>query len=107
MNRNELHYKILALIEDRPESTQREISSALGISLGSTNYAIKSLIDKGFIKIDRFQKSRNKKGYLYMLTLSGLAKKASLAVKFIKIKRREHKLIQEEITRALKDIQEY
>lgn len=104
MNKNEKIYRILSFLENKPDSTQREISKALNISLGSTNYAIKSLIRKGFIKIDRFQRSHNKKGYLYLLTLSGLSTKASLAVKFINMKREEYKLIQEDINQALEDI---
>ena len=49
MSDQELEYKILKLIEQKPHQTQRELAFALGISLGKTHYLIKSLIDVGLL----------------------------------------------------------
>ena len=60
------------MLEDNPEMTQRELAKALGISLGAANFCLRALIKKGWIEIERFQKSQNKLGYLYLLTPTGI-----------------------------------
>lgn len=62
---------------------QRDLADALGVSLGKTNYCLKALLDKGFIKMQRFRKSQNKLAYAYLLTPAGIAEKAGLTVRFL------------------------
>ncbi len=50
--REAAHYKVLRLIEEQPEISQRELSRALGVSLGKTHYLLKALLDKGLVKAD-------------------------------------------------------
>ena len=38
----ELKYKVLKILEQQPDMTQRQLSDALGVSLGKTHYLIKS-----------------------------------------------------------------
>ena len=73
---NELHYYILKQLEDNPHMTQRQLAEVLGVSLGKTNYLIRSLLDVGWLKLGNFRRSNNKIGYAYLLTPSGLADKA-------------------------------
>ena len=42
---------ILRSINDNPKTSQRELAKKLGFSLGKLNYCLKSLKDKGLIKI--------------------------------------------------------
>ena len=51
----ELKYKVLKILEQQPDMTQRQLSDALGVSLGKTHYLIKSLIDVGWIKLQYIQ----------------------------------------------------
>ena len=71
MKNNEDHFNVLRKIVQKPDSSQRELASELGFSLGKLNYCLKELKKKGFIKIENFKKSKKKLNYLYMLTPSG------------------------------------
>ena len=79
----ENHLKVLRLLEANPQLSQRGLADALGVSLGNTNYCLKALLDKGFIKMESFRKSPNKPAYAYLLTPVGIAEKAGLTVRFL------------------------
>ena len=79
----ENHLKVLRLLEAKPELSQRGLADALGVSLGKTNYCLKALLAKGFIKMQSFHKSPNKLAYAYYLTPTGMAEKAGLTVRFL------------------------
>ena len=106
MINQELEYRVLKILEQQPELTQRQLSEALGVSLGKTNYVLKSLLKVGWIKLDNFQKSNNKWGYAYLLTPSGVNEKAAITLRFLKRKQREHKDLQLEIARLQKEVQQ-
>ena len=94
---HDLHYKLLEILEDTPDISQRELAKKLGISLGGANYCLKSLIEIGHIKINTFKGSANKSAYLYLLTPLGVSEKASLALSFLKRKIAEYAAIKKEI----------
>jgi MarR family transcriptional regulator, temperature-dependent positive regulator of motility len=93
----ENHLKVLRLVEANPHMTQRDLADALGVSLGKTNYCIKALLDKGFIKIESFSKSPNKLAYAYLLTPTGITEKAGLTIRFLERKVAEYKSLTQEI----------
>ena len=64
----ETHLKVLRLLEENPDITQRELARALGISLGKANYCLKALIDRGWVKVNNFRSSDKKSAYAYLLT---------------------------------------
>ena len=72
MKNNLDHFNVLRKIKSRPNSSQRELASELGFSLGKLNYCLKALNQKGLIKIKNFQKNPNKFGYAYLLTPKGI-----------------------------------
>ena len=82
----ENHLKVLRLLESNPQLSQRDLAVALGVSLGKTNYCLKALLGKGFIKMQSFTKSTNKLAYAYLLTPVGMAEKAGLTVRFLERK---------------------
>ena len=102
----ELEYRALKILEQQPNLTQRQLSEALGVSLGKTNYLLKSLIDVGWIKLDNFQKSDNKWGYAYLLTPKGITEKAAISVRFLKRKKQEYNDLQTEIARLQQEVQQ-
>lgn len=77
--------------------TQRELSVALGVSLGKANYCLRALLDKGLIKIQNFRKIKNKLAYMYLLTPSGVIEKTNLAKLFLKRKIQEYESLEQEI----------
>ena len=93
----ESHLKVLRLLESNPRMNQRDLSKALGISLGKTNYCIKALLDKGLIKMQNFRNSQNKLAYAYLLTPAGVEEKARITVQFLKNKLQEYERLRIEI----------
>ena len=87
---NEDDLKVLHLVHNNPEISQRGIAQQVGISLGKVNYCIKALTEVGFIKLQNFFKSNNKSGYLYVLTPKGIKKKTILTKRFLEIKQLEY-----------------
>ena len=98
--------KLLREIEQTSETTQRELSSRLGISLGKVNFLLKALIDKGHIKVENFKKSNNKSAYLYYLTPKGIEKKARITYRFLRRKLIEYRELEHEIRRLKREVSE-
>ncbi|MBE8189768.1 MAG: MarR family EPS-associated transcriptional regulator [Candidatus Thioglobus sp.] len=88
---------ILKTLERNPTCSQRDLASGLGMSLGKANYCLKSLADKGFIKVRNFQNSQNKVKYAYLLTPQGVREKTKLTVQFLKHKTAEYQQLKLEI----------
>ena len=93
----ERNLKALRLLKENPELSQRELAEALGVSLGAANYCLKALVDKGWVKLENFQKNPNKLGYLYLLTPMGIAAKTALTARFLQNKLAEHERLKIEI----------
>lgn len=97
MSNDEIQLRVLRLLEQNPQLTQRQLSAELGVSLGKTHYIVKSLIDVGLIKLENFQRSNNKLGYAYILTPKGIAEKATITVRFLARKQAEYRALEREI----------
>jgi len=93
----ENHLKVLRLLEANPHMNQRDLADALGVSLGKTNYCLRALMDKGFIKMQRFRKSQRKLAYAYLLTPVGIVEKAGLTTRFLERKVVEYEGLKVEI----------
>ncbi len=96
---NTSHYKLLRLVEENPHLTQRELASAMGVSLGKANYCLKALLEKGWVKVNNFRNNQNKAAYAYLLTPKGIEAKASLTLYFLKQKMDEYEALKAEIER--------
>jgi EPS-associated MarR family transcriptional regulator len=105
MTNQELEFRALKILDQQPELTQRQLSEALGVSLGKTNYLLKSLINVGWVKLDNFQRSDNKWGYAYFLTPAGITEKAAITLRFLKRKKQEYNDLQSEIAQLQKEVQ--
>ncbi|WP_416898632.1 MAG: MarR family EPS-associated transcriptional regulator [Minwuia sp.] len=93
----DVRFRILRLLEDNPELSQRELADALNVSLGGVNYCLKALLDKGLVKLGNFSASRDKRRYAYVLTRKGIAEKAALTGRFLKRKMAEYEALKTEI----------
>ena len=91
------YYRVLRMLQDNPDLTQREIAQQLGISSSGLNYCLRALIDKGWVKMQNFSQSKNKFGYIYVLTPSGIAQKAALTGRFLQRKMQEFEALKAEI----------
>ena len=106
MVNQDLEYRALKILEQQPDLTQRQLSEALGVSLGKTNYLVKSLIDVGWVKLDNFQRSNSKWGYAYLLTPMGIAEKAAITARFLVRKKLEYNNLQHEISQLQQEIRQ-
>ena len=95
--RDELRLRMLRALEANPELSQRQLAVELGVSLGGVNYALKALVERGFVKADNFRRSGTKVAYLYALTPKGIAEKTSLAAAFLGRKLEEYEVLRQEI----------
>jgi EPS-associated MarR family transcriptional regulator len=99
-------FRVLRILEQEPDISQRALANRLGLSLGGLNYCLKALIDKGFVKLENFSNSRHKFGYVYILTPAGLAEKALLTGRFLKRKMREYESLKAEIEDLRREAQD-
>lgn len=97
MDHDELHYRLLKLLEAQPHLSQREVATALGISLGKVNYCLRALITRGLLKAKNFRNSGNKLAYAYLLTPRGIEEKSQITVRFLRRKIEEYERLREEI----------
>ena len=96
----EIRYRLLKILNQESNLTQREMAKKMGISLGKVNYCLSELAQKGLIKVNRFKSAKNKIPYSYILTTHGIEEKARLTMSFLRRKTREF----EEIKRQIKEL---
>jgi EPS-associated MarR family transcriptional regulator len=100
------NFRVMKLLQDNADLNQRELAKKLGISLGCVNYCLNSLTAKGLIKMQNFSQSKNKFGYVYLLTPTGITEKASLTSRFLKRKIDEYEALKAEIDALAQEIAE-
>ena len=93
----ETSLRLMRILQKQPDITQRELAEQLGISVGGINYCLRALTGKGLVKMINFANSKNKFGYVYVLTPTGLAEKANLTRRFLKRKMQEYDALKAEI----------
>jgi EPS-associated MarR family transcriptional regulator len=100
----DIHFRLLRLLETRPDLSQRDLARELGTSLGKANYCLNALIDKGLVKVRNFRNNQNKLGYAYLLTPRGIDSKATIAVQFLKRKMAEYEMLKQEIEQLQREL---
>ncbi|MBK5914647.1 MarR family EPS-associated transcriptional regulator [Rhodocyclus purpureus] len=100
----DLHFRVLKLLHDKPDISQRDLADQLGVSHGKMNYCLNALIDKGLVKLENFQSSQHKFKYAYLLTPAGIAEKAALTGRFLKRKMAEYEALKAEIEALQADL---
>ena len=97
------HFRVLRLLQENPEMSQRELSEAVDVSVGGIHYVLNALIDKGLVKLGNFTASDDKRRYAYILTPKGIARKAALTRAFLVRKMAEYETLREEIEALSKE----
>lgn len=93
----EVRYRLLKYLSEHPDATQRELATALGISLGKVNYCLRALVGKGLLKVRNFRNAKNKAGYVYLLTTRGIEEKVNVTYDFLRRKLAEYDVLSKEI----------
>jgi EPS-associated MarR family transcriptional regulator len=106
MTDQDVHYRLLTLVEKHPRLTQRQLAARLGVSLGKAHYTLRALVDVGWIKLGNFKRSNHKLGYTYALTPRGITQKLELTASFLARKQREYESLREEIFQLQTELDE-
>ena len=85
-------------MRNKPRFSQRDLAKSLGFSLGKLNYVLRSLQEKGLVKIRNFQNKKNKIDYIqYVLTAKGISTRYKLTINFMKKKMKEYEELKKDI----------
>ena len=98
----ENEHRDLALLEQisvDPDATQATLASQLGVAVGTINWHLKRLIDKGYVKVRRAERRKLR----YIITPEGIALRARLAIDYIQTSMSLYRLVR---VRSLKAIQQ-
>ena len=100
------YFRVMRILQENPDLTQRELAEKLGVSVGGLNYCLKALTDKGWVKMQNFQNSKNKFKYVYLLTPQGIAERVALTGRFLDRKMQEYEALKAEIESLHQDVQQ-
>jgi EPS-associated MarR family transcriptional regulator len=99
------HFRVLRLLQENPEMSQRDLAAAVGVSVGGMHYVLNALIDKGLVKLGNFTAAEDKRRYAYILTPKGVAEKAVITRRFLARKMEEYEALRAEIKNLKADIE--
>ena len=88
---------ILEEIEHNPDATQATLANQMDVAIGTVNWHLKRLIEKGCIKIQRCEKRKLK----YIITPEGLALRAKLTLDYIHSSFELYRLIRKRMNAVL------
>ncbi|WP_417729620.1 MarR family EPS-associated transcriptional regulator [Roseovarius sp.] len=91
------HFRVLRLLQENPEMSQRELAEAVGVSVGGMHYVLNALIEKGLVKLGKFTAAEDKRRYAYVLTPKGIREKSLITGRFLKRKLAEYEALKAEI----------
>jgi DNA-binding MarR family transcriptional regulator len=83
LNQGNDSYRDLALlqkVESDPDVSQAKLAEDLGVAIGTVNWHLKRLIEKGFIKVKRARRRKLR----YIITPEGISLRAKLTLAYIR-----------------------
>jgi len=92
---------LLEYIEQDPDATQASLASQLGVAVGTVNWHLKRMIEKGYVKVRRVERRKLR----YIITPEGIAQRTRLAIDFIQNSFRIYRLVRERMIAALDEVQ--
>ena len=102
--KEDTRFRVLRLLEENPEISQRELADAVGISTGSAHYLLSALVERGLVKLGNFSASKDKRRYAYILTPKGMAEKAAITGRFLARKLEEYEALKREIAELEREV---
>ena len=95
--KEDTHFRVLRLLQENPEMSQRDLASVVGVSVGGMHCVLNALIEKGLVKLGNFTTAEDKRRYAYILTRKGLTEKATITRRFLARKIQEYEALKSEI----------
>jgi DNA-binding MarR family transcriptional regulator len=99
---SERDLQILEHIESNPDATQSTLAEHLGVAVGTVNFVVRRMIEKGYIRLKRLERKRLK----YMLTPQGIAVRAKLAMISIEYSMRLYREVRAEAKRLVNKVRQ-
>ncbi len=101
-SQSERELQILEYLERNPDTTQADLATRLGVAVGSVNWYLKRMINKGYVKVRKMQRRRLR----YLVTPQGLAEKARLTQAYMQASLRTYRETRAEARRLLEQVKE-
>lgn len=92
--------ELLEEIERDPDVTQASLAEQLGVAIGTVNWHIKRLIEKGYVKVRRAQRRKLR----YIITAEGISFRARLAVNYIEQSLRLYRRVRQRVLEHLEQV---
>jgi DNA-binding MarR family transcriptional regulator len=91
---------LLEEIAEDPDINQATLAERLDIAVGTVNWHLKRLVDKGFVKAKRAQRKKLR----YIITPEGIALRAKLTVQYIENQMRLYRETRQKVKYLLAEI---
>lgn len=93
---------LLEQIDQNPDATQASLAVQLGVAVGTINWHLKRLVEKGYVKVRRVERRKLR----YLITPEGLALRARLTLDYINTSFHLYRLVRQRMTDALEVVRE-
>ncbi len=94
---------ILDHLDQDPDSTQASLADLLGVAVGTVNWHLKRLIEKGYIKARRIERRKLR----YIITPEGIALRARLTLDYIQSSFNLYRLVRGRAEAQIRILQEH
>ncbi len=92
---------ILEHIEQDPDATQASLAAKVGVAVGTVNWHLRRLIEKGYVKATRMERKKLR----YIITPEGIALRARLTMDYIDSSLKMYRLVRQRMVDTLNQIQ--
>ena len=93
---------LLQEIEADPDISQAKLAEELGVAIGTVNWHIKRLVEKGFVKVKRARRRKLR----YIITPEGIALRARLTVDYVRQQFKLFRRVRTRVTNLLTSLEE-
>jgi DNA-binding MarR family transcriptional regulator len=91
---------LLEQIEQNPDASQASLAAHLGVAVGTVNWHLKRLINKGYVKVRRAERRK----LLYIITPEGIALRAHLTINYVQTSFRLYHQTRQRVIELLKQV---
>jgi DNA-binding MarR family transcriptional regulator len=91
---------ILEQIEQNPDATQASLAGDVGVAVGTINWHLKRLVNKGYVKVKRAERKKLR----YIITPEGISLRARLTIDYIQNQFSLYRLTREKVNSLLNQV---
>ena len=91
---------ILEQIEQNPDATQAAFAGDVGVAVGTINWHLKRLVNKGYVKVKRAERKKLR----YIITPEGISLRARLTIDYIQNQFSLYRLTREKVNTLISQV---